>query len=438
MEPRIQYVKTSDGVSIAYAVAGDGPPLVRVPLPGANHVQRDWEMFSNIFPPLAQTFRLVLYDARGTGLSDRDAIDFSMEAMVRDLEAVVDRTGLQSVGLLAFHDGVPMAVTYAATFPDRVSHLILVDGWTKFSDFLSSPVWEAHAALLDKDWTLFTETLARVLAGIDDPHMIGVLGEHMRACIEPEAYRAFSAAMMNYDVAALLPDVKAQTLVLHNNSNQFNPVRVGQKLAAGIPDARFLAIDDPNYERLVALVEEFAGAAANVQPVEAGAFRTILFTDVEGSTALTQRLGDARAREVLREHERIVREALAAHGGSEVKTMGDGFMASFGSATKALECAIAMQRAFEERSASLPAHPEAFEGRAEPQPSAHASTGSARADRSVGAEAIRVRIGLNAGEPVAEEGDLFGTAVNLAARIAAQAQGGQVLVSDVVRQLGAG
>ena len=239
MEPRIQYAKTSDGVSIAYATMGEGPPLVRVPLPGANHVQRDWRMFPNTFPPLTRTFRLILYDARGTGLSDRDTIDFSMEAMMRDLEAVVDRTGFRSFAVLAFHDSVPMAVTYAATFPDRVSHLILLDGYAKPSDFLSSPAYEAHAALLDKDWTLYTERLVRVLMGFDAPHMIGVLGEHIRACVEPEAYRAFYAAVMNYDVTALLPDVKAQTLVLHNNSNRFNPVRVGQKLPAGIPGGPF-------------------------------------------------------------------------------------------------------------------------------------------------------------------------------------------------------
>ena len=134
---------------------------------------------------------------------------------------------------------------------------------------------------------------------------------------------------------------------------------------------------------------------------------TILFTDMEGSTALTQRLGDAKARELLRTHERIVREALKAHGGSEVKALGDGFMASFSSATRALECGIAMQRAFAE-------HNEAAE------------------------DLIRVRMGLNAGEPIAEEADLFGTAVNLAARIAAQAAGGEILVADVVRQLMAG
>ncbi len=135
--------------------------------------------------------------------------------------------------------------------------------------------------------------------------------------------------------------------------------------------------------------------------------RTILFTDVEGSTALTDRLGDAAARELLREHERMVREALKAHGGSEVKTMGDGFMASFSSATKALECAIAMQRAFAGQNESAE-------------------------------EPIKVRIGLNAGEPIAEDEDLFGTAVNLAARIAAKAEGGEILTSDTVRGLVAG
>ena len=143
-----------------------------------------------------------------------------------------------------------------------------------------------------------------------------------------------------------------------------------------------------------------------------GGFRTILFTDVEGSTALTDRLGDARARDLLREHERITREALTAHGGSEVKTMGDGFMASFGSATKALECAIAIQSAFAVRNESA-------------------------------AEPIKVRIGLNAGEPIAEDdpsgrSDLFGASVNRAARIAAMAQGGEILVANVVRELAEG
>jgi class 3 adenylate cyclase/pimeloyl-ACP methyl ester carboxylesterase len=404
MEPRIQYAKTKDGVSIAFASMGEGPPLVRMALPGATHAQRDWAMFPNIIQPLTRTFRVILYDARGTGLSDRDAIDFSMEAMMRDLEAVIDRTDLRSFAVLAFQESVPMAVTYVATFPGRVSHLILVDGFTNFSDFIGTPAYEAYEALIDKDWTLVTETMARVLAGVDDPRFIELLGEHIRASVEPEAYRAFVAAMTSYDVSALLPDVKAETLVLHNNNHPFLPVRVGQKLAPGIPDARFLAIDDLNYQRVAPLVEEFAGTTEKPESVEPGAFRTILFTDVEGSTALTDRLGDAKARELLREHERMVREALKAHSGSEVKALGDGFMTSFSSAVRALECAIAVQRAF----------------------AAHNETAE---------EPILVRVGLNAGEPIAEDDDLHGTAVNEAARITATAKGGEILASDVVRQL---
>ncbi len=163
---------------------------------------------------------------------------------------------------------------------------------------------------------------------------------------------------------------------------------------------------------------------------------------MEGSTTITQRVGDAKAQEVLREHNTIIREALKAHGGSEIKHTGDGVMASFPTASRALECAIAVQQGFAERNESVPAHPEPVEGRAERQPSAHGSTGSPRADSGVGApaarEPIRVRIGLNAGEPVAEEADLFGTAVQLAARVCAKAEPGQVLVSNVVRELSAG
>jgi class 3 adenylate cyclase len=159
----------------------------------------------------------------------------------------------------------------------------------------------------------------------------------------------------------------------------------------------------------IAAVQTFLGVPVNLPDPDTGGnahvahdVHTILFTDVEGSTALTDRIGDAGSRNVMREHERITRDALSAHGGSEIKTMGDGFMASFSSASKALECAVAIQRATHDH------------------------------------EAIRIRIGLNAGEPIAEGNDLFGTAVNVAARIAAEAKAGEILVSNVVRELVAG
>ncbi|MDP2955175.1 MAG: adenylate/guanylate cyclase domain-containing protein, partial [Longimicrobiales bacterium] len=253
------------------------------------------------------------------------------------------------------------------------------------------------------------------------------VAEYLRACVEADAFRAAFTAMEYYDVSAVLPKVAAPTLVVHNQKSPWAPVQAGQKLAARIANSRFLVVEDPTWAQLPALIDEFLSegeeaAVAPAEPAAPGGFRTILFTDVEGSTAMTQRLGDAKAREVLREHERIVREALRAHGGSEVKTMGDGFMASFSSATRALECAIAMQRAFASHNAGVGAR--------------LASPKSAAS--SAPTEPIRVRIGLNAGEPIAEDEDLFGTAVILAARIAAQAEGGEILASDVVRQLVAG
>ncbi|HEU4759014.1 MAG TPA: adenylate/guanylate cyclase domain-containing protein [Dehalococcoidia bacterium] len=229
------------------------------------------------------------------------------------------------------------------------------------------------------------------------------------------------------DVTPLLSDVRCSALVLHRREMRLLSADVATGLASRIPQARLVMQEGEapapylgDMEAVAAAIDEFLDegeeAAPERQLASPAGLQTILFTDMEGSTAMTQRLGDAKARGVLREHERITRECLRTHGGSEVKTIGDGFMASFASATKALECAIAIQRALETRNAGVGAQ---------------------------GLAPLRVRIGLNAGEPIAEDdpggrGDLFGTAVIMAARIAAQAQGGEILVSDVVRQLVAG
>jgi class 3 adenylate cyclase/pimeloyl-ACP methyl ester carboxylesterase len=407
-EPQVQYTKTSEGVSIAFASMGEGPMLIRVPQPGITHVQRDWTTYQNLFEQLTRHFHHVWYDTRGTGLSDRSTIDFSMDAMVGDLEAVIDRIDAREFALLAFSDGVPVAVTYASQNPDRVSHLILIDGWITWADSAEMPSMAAHEALIEKDWKLFTETMMRVLSGVDEPQLTGRLAEHMRASIDPDAYREFNRSYKNYDGSASLGDVKAPTLVLHNNNNGFYPLKAGQRLAAGIPNARFMAMDDPTYQGIASLVEDFVGVASpapsDAPSPEPGGFRTILFTDLVGHSEMMSRLGDARGREILREHERISRDVFAENGGTEVKTMGDGFMASFTSVTRAVECAIALQRAFADRDG----------------------------------EPLSIRVGLNAGEPIEDEGDLFGATVIIASRIAAKAEGGEILVANAVRELCSG
>ena len=351
-------------------------------------------------------------------------MDFSIERQVADLHALVEHLGANKVSLLAPVDSGPAAIQYAAEHPDRMSKLLL---YCSYADRLqigaSDQGFKGGSALLDQNWKVYTETLMHVYFGWDSPEQARWWAEYLRDSISWEAYKEFVAAREGADATEHLARIVSPTLVIHRRGVSTPKVSAARTLAARIPDAQLSLMEGSNsvpftgdMEGLVRVIDEFLDegpvAEAAVTPDHSGAVHTILFTDVEGSTALTERLGDARARALLREHERMTREALAAHGGAEVKTMGDGFMTSFGSATKALECAIAMQRAF----------------------AAHNKSAS---------EPIKVRIGLNAGEPIAEDdpdgrGDLFGTTINMAARVCAKAEGGQILAPIVVRELVAG
>jgi pimeloyl-ACP methyl ester carboxylesterase len=284
VEPRIQYAQTKDGVSIAFWTMGEGTPIVFAPPIPWSHIQREWQWpgYRAYYERLMQGRRLVRYDGRGSGLSDRDVNDYSLDAHLLDLEAVVDRARLETFALLAPMTGGPAAVAYAVRHPERVSHLLLWASYARGSDFFGAPQIKAIRKLRDEDWETHSELAGQVATGFSQPD-------------EARRWAAFI-------------------------------------------------------------------------------------------------------------RESVTREALKAHGGSEVKALGDGFMTSFSSATKALECAIAMQRAFAQRNESAK-------------------------------EPMLVRVGLNAGEPIAEDDDLYGTAVNEAARITATAKGGEILVSDVVRQL---
>ncbi len=420
MEPRIQYARTTDGVSIAFGTMGEGMPLVCMIGPPFSHVQLEWRLsdIRSWAERIGRGKRLIRYDPRGTGLSEGKVTDYSLDGYLRDLEAVVEHLGLRSFSLFAIHMAGMVAVSYAARHPERVSHLILWCSFARGADFIESPQIQGLQALAEKDWELYTETLAHARMGWTAGEEARLTAEYLRESTTPEAFRACFTEFRGSDVTPLLPQVKSPTLVLHRRQVPLPPVALSQGLASRIASARLTVLEGTSLypfvgdvQSVVEAIDEFLGVgheeARDAASHDVGAFRTILFTDIEGSTALTQRLGDAKARELLRKHERMVRDALQAHGGSEVKTMGDGFMASFSSATKALESAIAMQRAFAK-------HNESAE------------------------EPILVRVGLNAGEPIAEDEDLFGTAVNEAARITATAKGGKILVSNVVRQLAKG
>ncbi|MCH7812019.1 MAG: adenylate/guanylate cyclase domain-containing protein [Chloroflexi bacterium] len=422
MEPRIQYAKTEDGVSIAYSTigGGEGTPLVEMPLTPWSHIQMQSQLpaWLRYTDRLSEKRMLVRYDPRGSGLSDRHLPDYSLDSLVLDLEAIVAAVGLDRFALISLFFSGPLAITYAARHPEQLSHLLLWCTYASGREYADLPAVKAFQALRKQDWEIYTQTGAHAFLGWAAAEHARWYAEYMQKSTTQEAAAAFYEANEQFETTPLLAQLRTPTLVMHRRDFTFPGVDAARTLASRIPNAYLTILDGASAapfledsESVVRAISEFVGegeeSATQPEPPEAGAFRTILFTDIEQSTALTQRLGDARARAVLRNHERITREALKEHGGSEVKTMGDGFMASFSSATKALECAIATQRAFAK-------HNESAE------------------------EPIQVRIGLNAGEPIAEEDDLFGTAVITAARIAAKAQGGEILTSDTVRQIVAG
>ncbi len=422
MEQQIRFCTTSDGTRIAYATMGVGPPLVWVP-GWLSHLELDFGFppFLDRFERLARDFTLVRFDKRGTGLSQRGLSDFSLEVHVLDVEAVVAALKLQRFALAAYSEGGPISIAYTARHLDAVSHLILMGTWASGARAAGGPeMLGAIASIVKNEWGLGSKLLADLFFGEDaDPSVQQAFALYQQQAATASDAVASVEGLSHFDVTALLPKISAPTLVLHARGDRAAPIEGGQEIAAAVPGARFVSVEGnhvPNRKQMAqmdeAIREFILGAAPRVgasaaPPTEPSTLRIILFTDIEGSTALTERLGDAAARDLLRAYEQIVREALAAYGGSEVKTMGDGFMASFGSATKALECAVAIQKAF-------------------------ADVG-ARDDAP-----LRVRIGLNAGEPVAEDQDLFGTAVQLAARVCARAEPGQILASNVVRELAAG
>lgn len=417
MEPRIQYARTSDGVSIAYCQAGEGTPFLSVAAPYSNIELewRDWEWHRI----MAARRRLIRFDNRGSGLSQREVADLSLDAMTFDIGAVADALRLETFALYGEGWSVPVAISYAAKHPERVSHLILFGGFARAADFYDIPRVKTLFAMLDQgDWELFTDTMSMLQMGWQLADAAHGLGEMARTCVTLEQAQALFSASRQYDVTSLLPQIRAPTLVLHPRGAQFPTLEMAQTVAAGIPGARLRLLESETYwsneiePQLLDALDEFIGdggrpTAADVLPhvqriaQKPAGLVIILFTDLAESTSLTQRLGDALAQELVRAHNAIVREALHSHGGTEIKHTGDGIMASFVSASSALECAVAIQRAVEKRG-----------------------------DRN-----LQVHIGLNAGEPVAEEGDLFGTAVQLARRICDHATAGEILVPDAVRHL---
>ena len=416
MEQEIGFCTTSDGVSIAYAKVGSGTPLVYV-CGWSGDIAKEWEQpyARKFLEAFGRGFTLVRYDMRGTGLSPRAGAEINLDGLTKDLEAVVDSTGADQVALLSL--GLlagPIAVTYAAAHPERVSRIVLSSPYLCGNGIATKEQQTAMVDYVRAFGQVVTPGYSAQKARGLDPGIV-----HTATGIHESARREVRASLLqlffDVDLRDIAGRITQPVLVLHGSRDPNVPLKESRDFASRVKDVRFMPYDGAgdapwaDSDIIVPEIYRFLGAEPPEPPRaerhEAHAIvYTILFTDIVDSTALTQRLGDANAQELVRAHNTVVRDALRVHGGSEIKHTGDGIMASFPSTSGALECAVAIQRGV---------------------------TQHADGD-------LQVHIGLNAGEPVAEESDLFGTSVQLARRICDHASAGQILASNVVRELSAG
>lgn len=404
---KIRTVATVDGVNIAYWTIGEGEPFIYLNgWPFENcAAELERQVDHELYEHLSRHRMLVRYDGRGSGSSDRNVEDLSLNARTLDLAAVVGRLPRRPISLLGFSTSSPVAILFAARHPDLVSRLILYDAHADMTAISARPETQAITNLARANWQVFTETISGMGYGWASPDRAREYAAFMRDATTPDvAVRALDE-MAKIDVSHLLPELKMPVLVLQHRDMPYDGVATAEALAAAIPDAELQFLDGSYATNIAAErgpIAEFLGSP----PLDPEQTRTmtILFTDIVDSTRITQRLGDEKAQELVRAHNAIVRDALRSHYGSEVKHTGDGIMASFLSADHALAGAVQIQRSVAEYNA-------------------HAAT------------PLELRVGANAGTPVVEDDDLFGSAVQMAARVCRVSEASQILITAAVRAL---
>jgi class 3 adenylate cyclase/dienelactone hydrolase len=408
-------------VSIAYQVVGDGPfDVVFVP-PLVSNVELGWEVpgTRGFLEGLASFSRLIHFDKRGTGMSDRVVGAPSLETRMDDVRAVIDAAGSERAALVGWSEGVAMSALFAATYPERVWGLVLYGGKARELRAPDYPWGPTEAAALREvaeaaavsDLAAVAEEVARsgmpTASGVE----VAALARMIRQSASPGALEALGRMNMQIDIRQVLSAIRVPTLVLHNTGDRWVEVERGRDLARRIPGAAFVEfpIDGhivpaaelpPVVEEIRRFLRDVWETAGTVEEPDR-VLATIMFTDIVDSTAKAVEMGDARWRELLERHHVLVRRQLARARGKEVDTAGDGFLAAFDGPARAIRCACAITEA-------------------------------------VADLGLEVRAGLHTGECELVDGKIAGIAVHTGARVAAKANAGEVLVSSTVRDLVAG
>lgn len=416
MLPKTKYARSGD-VRVAYQSTGNGLFDV-VWAPGTmSHLDLDWEIPQRalFFERFGQFCRLIRFDKRGTGLSDRPLKMATLEERTDDIRAVMDDVGIERANIFGVSEGGSMACLFAATYPQRVNSLLVWGAqarWIACPDHPWGQTQEQHdqmIAMIDNDWPSF-EYITGPGAGVGkdaDLAFIESISRYMRAAANPSAVRAYEQMNGQIDTRPILPSIQAPTLVMNRTGDPCSNVEAARDMASRIPGAKFkeypgnshsMMLDD--METVLSDIQEFI---TGERPIDSSdrVLATVLFLDIASSTERAAELGDTPWRNLLNSYYAIVRKELARFRGKEINTTGDAFLATFDGPARAVRCALAI----------------------------------AIAVRQLG---IEVRAGVHTGECELMGDNVGGIAVHTGARIMAKSEPGSVLVSGTVKDLVSG
>jgi class 3 adenylate cyclase len=412
--PATRYAKTSDGVHIAHQVVGEGPTDIVLVEGFISHIELGWEepRIARFRRELASFARLILFDKRGMGVSDRLGAVPTLEQRMDDIVAVMDAVGSERAVLMGLSEGAPVSLLFAATYPDRTRALVLHGGMARSTWAPDYPWATPSEALLESiaafepEEVLFDgsdiETWAPSLA--DDKAAMAWLGRYRRSAITPGGLAQLFLMFLEIDVRAVLPALAVPTLVIHRRGDRVVNRRAGEWMASQIPGARYVEVPGQDHfpwtgdmAPVLAEVEEFVTGSRHV-PEPERVLATVLFTDIVGSTDRASAIGDRAWRQTLDDHDALVRDVLDRYRGRAVKSTGDGILATFDGPGRAIKCALQLH----DELAPL---------------------------------GIQIRAGLHTGEVEVRGDDVGGIAVHIAARVQGLAAPGEVLVSRTVSDL---
>jgi class 3 adenylate cyclase/pimeloyl-ACP methyl ester carboxylesterase len=415
--PSTRFTQTADGSSVAYQVWGEGPPNITWFPFIWGHLEIQWEEpgFRAALERFGSMGRAAQFDKRGAGLSDPLERAATLDDRMDDARAVLDAAGMDRVYLGGLSEGGPLAILFAATYPERVDGLILIN---TFAGPVPGIPEELHRAFIDEQvavWETFLERWgdpaspiveAFIPSRADDQAFRRWVARYTTNAMRPAAVRAAMEMTRAMNVASLLPTIQVPTLVIHVTGDRVIPSIAGKALARAIPNARFEAFegDDHMYacgdlrDPIIDCIEDFINGSHVRASSPGRALATVLFTDIVDSTAIASRVGDAAWRQMLDAHDELVAEVVQIHGGRRVKSTGDGVLATFESPSRAIECACSLR------------------------------------DR-VPRVGLELRVGLHTGEIEIRGDDVGGIAVHIASRVETCARPGEVVVSRTLRDL---